>query len=92
MGKRSQRVTNMVVARLVRITEVAMVVSIGDNSKVEKGGELVTVKKVGRVVRVGVARVAGKDSEIVQSCEGGERTNVARVANVAREARKAIVT
>ena len=67
-------------------------VSMGDDSKVEKGGELVTVERVGRVARVGVARVVGKDTEIVQSCEGGEGTNVARVVNVAREARKAMVT
>ena len=83
MGKSLKRVTRVVVARLVRMTEVAMVVNIGDDSKIEKGGELVTMERVGRVARVGVAMVAGKDTEIVQSCEGGVGTNEAGVVIVA---------
>ena len=45
MGKSLKRVTRVVVARLVRMTEVAMVVNIGDDSKIEKGGELVTMER-----------------------------------------------
>lgn len=53
-------------ARLVRMTKVAMVVSIGDDAKVAKGGELIMVERAGRVARVALARVASKDSKINQ--------------------------